>query len=95
MEILDGSNSVLTTQTSPLGTDLTMDSMPWTFAFTGLPAGVDKVRITFTGTKPFGVGLAFNNFSPTTVLPEPSTWALLAVAAAPLAVLVRRARRKA
>jgi hypothetical protein len=95
VEVLDSSNSVLATLNSPLGTDLTMDSMPWTFAFTGLPTDVDKVRVTFTGTKTFGVGLAFNNFSPTIALPEPSAIALVAIGALPLAMLVLRRQRRA
>ncbi len=96
VEVLDGANNVLTSQYSPLGDSLALDSRPWTFAFTGLPVGVDKIRITFQGTKPNGtVGLAFNNFSPTIALPEPSSIALLVVGLAPLGVLIARRRRRA
>lgn len=77
VEILSGSNSVLASQLSPLGNSSALDSLPWTFAFTGLPLGVDKVRLTFVGSKTTGIGLAFNNFSPTTAVPEPETLVLL------------------
>ena len=72
VEVLDGANTVLASQLSPLGNSAALDSLPWTFAFSGLPAGVDKVRLTFVGTKTTGIGLAFNNFSPTTAVPEPT-----------------------
>lgn len=75
VDVLDSSATILASQTSPLGNSLALDGRPWTFAFSGLPSGVDKVRLTFLGTKPAGVGLAFNNFNPT--VPEPSTWAML------------------
>ncbi|MDZ4817967.1 MAG: PEP-CTERM sorting domain-containing protein, partial [Planctomycetota bacterium] len=79
VDVLDASGSVLATQTSPLGDNLAFDARAWTFGFSGLPAGVDKVRLTFTGSKTTGIGLAFNNFSPFTV-PEPSTLVLATVA---------------
>jgi hypothetical protein len=72
VEILTSSNAVLTSQISPLGIDLSMDGEPWDFMFSGLPSGADKVRITFTGSKTSGVGLAFNNFDPFNV-PEPGS----------------------
>jgi len=43
----------------PLGDSSALDSLPRTFAF--------------TGTKTTGIGLAFNNFSPTTAVPEPAS----------------------
>ena len=53
------------------------------FSFSGLPSGVDKVRITFIGTKTSGLGLAFNNFSPdTAAVLEPTTMALAILGAA-------------
>ena len=76
VDILDGANNVIATQNSPTGVDSTLDSSPWTFVFSGLPAGVDKARLTFIGTKISGVGLAFNNFSPFAI-PEPSTALLI------------------
>jgi hypothetical protein len=82
VEVLDAANVTLASQMSPVGTTSgvgTLDARPWTFTFSGLPAGVDKVRITFMGTKTMGLGLAFNNFRPTTV-PEPSAALLMALA---------------
>ena len=92
VEVLNGANAVITSTMSPLGTGPAGDSLPWTFSFGGLPAGVDKVRITFIGTKTQGLGLAFNNFRPTTV-PEPFGLVIAALGAVGLAGLRRRAAR--
>jgi hypothetical protein len=80
VEALDSSNNLLASQLSPLGNSLALDGLPWVFSFSGLPAGFDKVRITFVGTKTTGLGLAFNNFDPTAAAaPEPGTLLLAAV----------------
>ena len=73
---------------SPLGTDWTLDGKPWTFGFTGL-SDIERIEITFTGSKTNGIGLAFNNFSPTqsvqsaqiaaASVPVPSSAALFAL----------------
>ena len=89
VEVLDGANNVLATQLSPLGNSSALDSLPWTFAFTGLPLGVDTVRLTFVGTKTTGIGLAFNNFSPTTAVPEPAPLLPLASGLLFVAVVAR------
>lgn len=75
VDVLDAGGSILASQLSPLGTTplSPLDGRPWTFMFTGLPAGVDKVRLTFVGTKLDSAGLAFNNFSPFEAVPEPSS----------------------
>lgn len=91
VEILDASNSFMTSQLSPLGSSPALDGLPWVFSFTGLPSGVDKVRITFVGTKTSGLGLAFNNFNPTDV-PEPAAVSLALASAACLLTQRRRAR---
>jgi PEP-CTERM motif len=93
VDVLDAANNVLVTQFSPLGVGPALDGLPWTFAFSGLPAGVDKVRLTFIGTKTSGVGLAFNNFQPYTA-PEPSTFVLLGVGLPLLAVAAWKRRRR-
>ncbi|WP_337176705.1 hypothetical protein [Paludisphaera sp.] len=101
VDVLDGSGSVLRTLLSPEGVNNLsgLDSLPWTFGFEGLPDGVRAIRLTFVGTKVDGIGLAFNNFSPTiavpgsVAVPEPSGLALGASAAGlGLAVAFRRRR---
>jgi hypothetical protein len=74
VEVLNASGTILASRISPLGTEPTvpLDGQPWVFSFTNLPSGVDKIRITYTGTRP-AVGLAFNNFSPTVAIPEPGS----------------------
>jgi len=93
VDVLDASNSILATQFSPVGNTLAGDSLPWTFVFTGLPAGVDKVLIRFVGTKTNSIGLAFNNFSPVEAVPEPGSVVLIGLGAIALvAVGARRSR---
>jgi hypothetical protein len=95
IDVLDASNSILATQFSPIGNSPAGDSLPWTFTFTGLPAGVDKLLIRFIGTKTDAVGLAFNNFSPTEAVPEPSSVVLACFGAGLLALhAVRRKGRR-
>ena len=95
VDVLDASNTILATQFSPIGNSLAGDSLPWTFAFTGLPAGVDKLLIRFVGTKTNPVGLAFNNFSPVEAVPEPGSVVLMGLGAiALLAIGARRRRAK-
>jgi hypothetical protein len=95
VEALDGSNNLLVSQLSPLGIGPALDGLPWVFSFPGLPSGFDKVRISFVGTKVSGLGLAFNNFDPTSsAAPEPGTLLLAVVAAGMLAAVARcRSRR--
>jgi len=90
VEVLDASNSLLTSQLSPLGNSGALDGLPWDCSFSGLPAGVDKLRITFIGSKVNGLGLAFNNFDPTNSIPEPGTIGVITIGA--IAVLARRSR---
>lgn len=74
-----GSGSLLASELSPLGNTLDLNGAPWRFGFDGL-AGIDRLEITFTGSKTRGIGLAFNNFAPTqdlNTVPNPSTVALL------------------
>jgi hypothetical protein len=67
VEAINASGAVLETRISPTGVDNNghYDGKPWVFSMTNLQAGVDAIRITFIGTKTSGLGLAFNNFSPT------------------------------
>lgn len=82
VEALNASNSLLASQLSPIGNSTALDGLPWTFSFSSLPSGFDKLRITFVGSKTTGLGLAFNNFNPTSVgVPEPSTCLLVLLSA--------------
>jgi hypothetical protein len=79
---------------SPLGIDNSLDGKPWIFGFSGL-TNITKIEITFTGSKKRGIGLAFNNFSPTEDIspvvnvPEPATISLF-VACAFMAIYRKR-----
>jgi hypothetical protein len=92
----DSLNNLLATQVSPLGTLTSaiapLDGQPWVFSFSGLTAGIGKITINFTGSKTAGIGLAFNNFNPTGVVPEPAGW-LLAILGC--GILTLGARRQA
>jgi len=87
----DALGNLLDTQVSPLGILTSaiapLDGQPWTFSFTGLTAGIAKITVDFTGTKPAGIGLAFNNFHPTeAAVPEPASIAFGVIALSMLAV---------
>ena len=90
----DSLNNLLATQISPLGVLSTpsapLDGRPWAFSFSGLTAGISKITVDFTGSKVAGIGLAFNNFNPTGVVPEPAAWLLATFGLAILSSLGRR-----
>ena len=105
VDVLSDTGSVLASLLSPKGLGPgdpnSLDSLPWAFGFRDLPNGVKSIRLTFVGTKTNGIGLAFNNFSPTFAVPgsipvpEPSGLALLGSATAlGLAATARRRRRR-
>ena len=74
VEVLDNLGNVLSTEVSPLGVDdsnSSLDGLPWTFSFSGLPRALQSLRLSFIGSKSNGSAVAFNNFSVTSV-PEPS-----------------------
>ena len=94
VDVLDSSNNILASELSPLGNSSALDSKPWTFSFSGFPLGVDKVRLTFVGSKTQGLGLAFNNFSPTTAaVPEPTSVYIAGAGLAALLAVAWRRRR--
>ncbi len=92
--MLNPTGSVLATLVSPLGIGgldpNSLDSRPWNFAFTSLPDGVQAIRLTFIGDKTDNIGLAFNNFSATQAVPEPTSLVLMATGALGLMVYQRR-----
>jgi hypothetical protein len=72
VEVLDSADNLVASLNSPLGIaqadPTSLDSLPWVFSFNGLTeisTDVRKVRLTFTGTKTDGIGLAFDNFNAT------------------------------
>jgi hypothetical protein len=82
IDVLTASGGVLGSRDSPVGMfggPNSLNGMPWIFQFTDLPIGVDKLRITFIGTKTERLGLAFNNFSPDVALPEPGSAVLVTI----------------
>ncbi len=101
VEALNASGQVLASMDSPLGSNVgpgSLDSLPWVFGFTNLPAGFTQARLTFIGNKTTGIGLALNNFSPTSSLappvPEPSSIVLTGIAFAVAAGCHYRKRRR-
>lgn len=93
----DAANNLLATQVSPLGTLTSalapLDGQPWVFSFSGLSAGIARITVDFTGSKPAGIGLAFNNFDPTNAaVPEPAA-AIYVFACVVAGTLRRRGRQ--
>lgn len=82
VQAFDAANTLLATDVSPTGVLDTatapLDGQPWMFSFSGL-SNIDHIWVTFTGTKTSGIGLAFNNFRPTTAAPEPGGAVIAAV----------------
>jgi hypothetical protein len=98
VDVLDDLGNVIATQLSPVGLNVndpnSLDSLPWVFSFSGLAAlsdKVDKVRLTFVGTKTDGIGLSFNNYdafdaAAPAAVPGPAALTALAIGLAGLIV---------
>lgn len=93
VEALNASNAVLSSVDSPIGSTPTgaLDGRPWDFGFS-IGSGIDKIRISFIGTKTTPPGLAFDNFNPVAI-PEVSSFAMIGAAGA-MAFGVARLRRR-
>lgn len=84
---------------SPVGTlhgITSLDGMPWEFSIAspGDLVAIRFITINFIGTKTTGIGLAFDNFNAVgSVIPEPSTYALLFGLTAITAAHSRRRRK--
>jgi hypothetical protein len=92
VEAFNGS-TLLDSISSPLGIDNSLNGEPWAFGFSGL-SDITKIRISFTGSKTQGIGLAFNNFSPvedislSVNVSEPLTFTMFALGL--VGILLRR-----
>lgn len=86
---LGSGGSVLESLTSPRGEtngDASLDGEPWVWSFDRDADDIAAIQVSFVddeegaGTKDYGIGLAFDNFSPTnpaTTVPVPGTGTLL------------------
>jgi hypothetical protein len=94
VEALGSGGGVIDSVLSPLGTTedaLSLDGKPWTWSFDhGSSADIFALRLSFTGSKTGGIGLALDNFSPAAAVPEPSAWVMMLCGAGLLAALRRR-----
>ena len=66
---LDSGGSVIDSLLSPLGTAQgagTLDGIPWTWSFSHASTDIYAINLEFIGSKTTNLGLAFDNFSPST-----------------------------
>lgn len=91
IDALGADGEILATILSPIGQTLdetSWNAAPWHFQFERETADLRALRISFMGTKTWGIGAAFDGFFVS--VPEPGTLGLLALGTAALAL--RRAR---
>jgi hypothetical protein len=97
VQAFDAASTLLATQVSPTGlldtATAPLDGQPWAFSFSGL-SNIDHIWVTFTGTKTSGIGLAFNNFRPTTAAPEPAGALMAVMGLAGISAWLRRKARE-
>lgn len=99
VDALNSTGTVIDSAISPIGTTgaLSLDGKPWTWSFNhGASEDIWTIHVTYVGT-PGPVGLAFDNFSPSSasVVPEPATVSLLVPGLLAILVISRHRRQRA
>lgn len=92
VQALDMSGTLL--ESIDLGPNLLLDGSATPWVFDRNLSDIQQIRIEYTGTTNGNVGLAFDNFSPSSAIlfvPEPSSTVLF-IASAMAAVVCRRKR---
>jgi hypothetical protein len=91
---LDSGGSVIDSLLSPLGTAQgagTLDGIPWTWSFSHANNDIYAIELAFIGNKTTSLGLAFDNFSPSTAaVPIPAAAWLFGSGLLGLAGMARR-----
>ena len=72
----------------------TLDGKPWVWSFNHSSEDISCVAISFAGSKTSGIGLAFDNFSPSSAVPIPGAVWLLGSGIAGLAGTRIRRKKK-
>ncbi|MGD2174778.1 MAG: PEP-CTERM sorting domain-containing protein, partial [Candidatus Brocadiaceae bacterium] len=101
VEALNASSVVVDTDSSGPGIlysdPAALDGKPWLWSFSRAVADISFIEISYSGTKTSGIGLAFDNFSPSQsrpdVIPEPCTMALLGVGLLGMAAMKGKSRK--
>jgi hypothetical protein len=101
VEAYNGANAVVDSSASPLGTNNgsgSLDGKPWAWSFNhGMTADIHRIELSFTGSKTNGIGLAFDNFSPSSpveAVPEPSALLMLLSGLGAIGARLRFKRRR-
>ncbi|HEX5371146.1 MAG TPA: hypothetical protein VFW84_00275 [Aquabacterium sp.] len=100
VEAFNSGGALVASLLSPLGTSYgvsSLDGKPWTWSFDrGGVADIASISLTFVGSKTSGIGLAFDNFSPSSpapAVPEPGALALAVAGGLTVLAWGRRQRR--
>lgn len=94
---LDSSHNVIDSIVSPQGIhaedDSSLDGMPWTWSFNHETADIYAISIEYIGTGENNIGLAFDNFSPSSPVPLPSSLLLLGSGLSVTGILIRKKKK--